>query len=210
MPLKSQPLNTMDEKKVSSSQTTLTQFHRDECVITESAVQHEMASSDRLIQSPGDVRRALRGDQLMKNRDSDFDRVDRVVNECQKRHYLDEDDFYADFNRKQRRNQNKCNNKKRKYVTSTTVLKSKVVSPSSSHTASVTSTLPSLSHDEIITRYNMMVDQNKSLERKYHKACKLARCLTQQLSTVHYATQQPTAQQVINTKFIDIDELLME
>ena len=94
---KNQPLNAMDERKLSSSQTTLTQYHRSEYVITKSAIRHDMDISERVIQSPGNVRRALQNDLKMRSKEVDVDQGDRVVDEGNTQHYFDEEDFYANF-----------------------------------------------------------------------------------------------------------------
>ena len=50
----------MKEDKPSPLQTTLTQYERDNSSLTESTIQQKSSTSDRIIQIPGDIRRALR------------------------------------------------------------------------------------------------------------------------------------------------------
>ena len=204
---KKQPLNAMDERKISSSQTTLTQYHRREYVITESAIRHKMDTTEKVIHSPDDVRRALQRDMQMRSKEADVGRRDRVALDDNKHHYFDEEDFYADFALKTK--QKSQNTKKRKYSPSTDE-PHKLVSTPSKPTSTASSTAQSLSNEEIITRYNAVFKEDKILKRQYTKACKLARCLSQQLSTIHFATQQPTAQQIQNTKYLHIDGIAEE
>ena len=198
----------MDESKLSSLQTTLTQFHRGEYVITESAIRHDTNISEKIIQSPGDVRRALKNDIQMRSKEVASGRCDRIFDECNKQHYFDEDEFYADFITKPQRNE--IHNKKRKYESSTNTNPHRLVSPPSKPSPTTASTSTSLSKDEIILRYNAILKENKILKRQYTKACKVARCLSQQLKTIHYATQQPTSQQIQNMKFKPIDDIAPE
>ena len=194
----------MNETKLSSSQTTLTQFQHGEYVIIKSAIKHNIVSSERLIQSPGDVRRALRDDTEKRFIQEEGDHGERVVADDNTRQYFEEDNFYADFELKQRRRPAKA--KERKKSTTPNVHSHAIVPP----TPISPPPKSTLSNKDIITKYNAILKENIHLKKQYTAACKLARCLSRQLDTIHFATQKPTSRKIDNTEFIDIDKIKRE
>ena len=198
------------DNKVSPSQTMLTQYDRDQSSNHDSVKKRETSLSKRQIQSPGDVRRALREDMLKKGVKSVSDKASKCdpgqfEPESKTKHHeinLEESDEDNDIMHKLH---SMSRWKKRKCSISPPSPPSTNSSPSKKD-----STRKSITVNEIIAQHNEILEENIELRQKYTAACKVASCYRHQLETLHYATRAHTAQQIDNMPFVDICELYPE